>query len=463
MESLQAMGNQKVDPNFARPKQSEDCLYLNIRTPTIDEQAKKPVMVWIHGGDHQDGSGGEPIYDSNSLALHGVVLVSINYRLGLMGYFTHPELSKESAAGVSGNYGMLDQIAALQWVQDHITQFGGDPNNVTLFGESAGGESVAGLMVSPMAQGLFHKAALQSPANAGQMRHLRRPFLDFNSDEEKGLLFTEMVGVSEEANPIAKLRQMTADELYKTARQDPHVGTFYPTIDGHVLPQSPFLAFYEGNQAQVPTIIGSNTDEGTILYPIVNTSVSEYRFREMGDRCLPDFMGEAFEEDLERLTELYPGLDRGDYQAGVSLLGDGLFGSKVRFYAEQMAKGGQASYLYMFGRVPPSKTQTNGAFHAAELPFVHGSSTPIMPLNSKDKVLSAQMMLYWTNFAKTGDPNGEHLSPWNPFEAEAPRWMYLDIDKVGMTAIDREEKYQIHNRRTLRHVKAMRDVSQVAA
>ncbi|NJN55649.1 MAG: carboxylesterase family protein [Anaerolineae bacterium] len=163
----------KVSP---KPKESEDCLYLNVRTPLLDGDGRLPVMVWIHGGDHQDGSSNDIFYESNALAHRGVVVVTINYRLGLMGYFTHPELSQESPHNVSGNYGTLDQIAALQWVQENISAFGGDPDNVTIFGESAGGESVAHMLTSPLARGLFHKAIMQSPGNSGQMFFLKQPF-----------------------------------------------------------------------------------------------------------------------------------------------------------------------------------------------------------------------------------------------------------------------------------------------
>jgi len=180
------------------PNQSEDCLYLNIRTPSLESDAKLPVMVWIHGGDHQDGSGSDPLYESNLLAHKGVVYVSINYRLGLMGYLAHPELTAESEQGVSGNYGTLDQIAALQWVQENIAHFGGDPDNVTIFGESAGGESVAHMMTSPLAAGLFHKAIMQSPANGGQMIHLSEPFLEHPSGEEQGRLFAETLNIQGE-------------------------------------------------------------------------------------------------------------------------------------------------------------------------------------------------------------------------------------------------------------------------
>ncbi|MEM7336466.1 MAG: carboxylesterase family protein, partial [Chloroflexota bacterium] len=195
------------------PKQSEDCLYLNVRTPNLDANAKLPVMVWIHGGDHHDGSGSDVFYDSNALAHHDVVVVSINYRLGLMGYFAHPDLSAESENNVSGNYGTLDQIAALQWIQENVSAFGGDPNNVTIFGESAGGESVIHMMSSPLARGLFQKAISQSPANAGQMIHLKTPFLDFDSAENIGRRFAETIGATGD-NQVEQLRAMSPEKLY---------------------------------------------------------------------------------------------------------------------------------------------------------------------------------------------------------------------------------------------------------
>ena len=173
------------------PKDSEDCLTLTVRTPSLGKEAKLPVMVWIHGGDHQIGSGNDPFYDSNALSRRGVVTVYINYRLGLMGYFAHPELSRESEHGVSGNYGTLDQIAALRWVQENISAFGGDPGNVTIFGESAGGESVAHMLTSPLARGLFHKAIMQSPADGYRMLFLHHPFLGNPAGEALGRQFAD--------------------------------------------------------------------------------------------------------------------------------------------------------------------------------------------------------------------------------------------------------------------------------
>jgi len=261
-----------------KPKQSEDCLYLNVRTPSVETTAKLPVMVWIHGGDHQDGGGAEVFYDSNSISQKGVVTVTINYRLGLMGYFTHPELSQESEQNVSGNYGTLDQIAALKWVKENIAAFGGDPDNITIFGESAGGESVAHMLSSPLAKGLFHKAIMQSPANSGQMMHLSVPFLDHPSGEDRGVAFAAKAGIKGD-NQLEQLRQLSAKKLQEiVVNQEPDLNNFYPIIDGYVLPKSPFEIFNDGEQHPVPILLGSNADEGTLIHALMPTPSVEIFF-----------------------------------------------------------------------------------------------------------------------------------------------------------------------------------------
>ena len=233
------------------PKQSEDCLYLDVRTPSLDKDAKLPVMVWIHGGDYQDGSRNEIFYDSSALARRGVVTVYINYRLGLMGYFMHPELSRESEHGVSGNYGTLDQIAALRWVQENISAFGGDPENVTIFGESAGGESMLHMMTSPLARGLFHRAIVQSPACGHQMMFLRQPYFDNPAGEALGQAFAAEFTPAGEGQ-VDALRQIPAERLYQHLRQEEALHYFYPVIDGYVLEKSPYEAFQDGDQARTP-------------------------------------------------------------------------------------------------------------------------------------------------------------------------------------------------------------------
>ena len=419
------------------PKQDEDCLNLTLRTPSLETSAKLPVMVWIHGGDHHDGSGFDPFFTGNEIAKKEVVFVSINYRLGLFGYFTHPELKKESPNNVCGNYGLLDQITALKWVKDNIENFGGDPENVTLFGQSAGGESIANLMTSPMASRLFHKAIMQSPANSGQMYHLSEPFLDNPSAEEVATQFAARVGVSGE-NQIEQLRKFSAKELQEIATNETRIGCFYPTIDGHVLPESPFSAFYHGNQAKVPLIVGSTGNEGTLIHPIFPSPIVEFRYRDTQPDKMPAYMQEEFPEDIEQLKTLYPGLETRETIAEQNFLGDMMFGVKSRFYAEHAAKSSSPTFLYLFDRKPPSQTQTAGAFHGSELSFVHGISTPILPLTKNDLSLSRMMISFWTQFAKTGAPGESDGKIWGAFSPEDPNWMLFDTGRSQMEPVSRE-------------------------
>ena len=433
-----------------QPKQDEDCLYLSVRSPNTDRSAKLPVMVWIHGGDHQDGSGSDVYYNSNALAATGVVTVSINYRLGVMGYLAHPELVAESEHGVAGNYGTMDQIAALEWVRDNISGFGGDPDNVTIFGESAGGESVMHLMASPLARGLFHRAVPQSPANGGQMVHLDKPLHNISSGMDVGTKFAEALGVSG-LGQLAKLRAMSVDQLYGLARSDRYLGNHYPVIDGHVLPESPFVAFAQGRQAPVPLMIGSNADEGTLIRPVLDAPMVDFRHSPTPASGLQPEIAEAFGSDTTRLLELYPGLDNQNLQAEIRFMGDHMFGARAYYYARHHAAAGHQTYLYHFARVPKSPKQTAGAYHAAELPFVHGSSVPIFPMTAEDKALSKEMIGYWTDFAKAGDPNGGSRPAFPTFSPDDPRWLRLD-HRVVAEPVTRREQYEIFNARTDRLV-----------
>lgn len=438
----------------ARPKQAEDCLYLTVRTPQLDPAAAMPVMVWIHGGDHQDGSGTDPYFASNTLARHGVVTVAINYRLGLMGYYAHPELADESDNGLAGNYGTLDQIAALEWVRDNIAAFGGDPSNVTVFGESAGGESVMHLMTSPLARGLLHRAVAQSPANSGQMIHLREPFLDYDSAEATSLAFARALGLTG-GRQIARLRAMSTDEMYALVRAAPRLGDHYPAIDGHILPDSPLVAFARGQQAQVPLLIGSNGDEGTLILPTLGAPMVEYRRRPLPSDRLQYEIAAAFGDDLSGLLELYPGLHRRDRASEIAFCGDHMFGARAFWYARHHQATGQPTWLYHFTRTPPGRRQTAGAFHAAEIPFVHGSNLPIFPMTDADKRLGVEMQRHWTAFAMTGDPNSsESSAAWPSFTPDNPVWMRFD-HVIRAEPVDRLARYEILNARTSRLVQEM--------
>lgn len=438
------------------PKQREDCLYLNIRTPSLGKDAKLPVMVWIHGGDHQDGSGSDIFYNSNALAHRGVIVVSINYRLGLMGYFTHPDLSKESEKGVSGNYGTLDQIAALRWVQSNIESFGGDPDNVTIFGESAGGESVAHMMASPLARGLFHKAIMQSAANSRQMLHLKQPFLTYQAAEVVGKAFADKLFPGNE-NKLNELRKIPGKKINETFRKEREFHFFFPVIDGYVLEKSPFEIFLKGEQTRVPLLMGSNSDEGSLIYSIFPSPLTEYKDKEIPPHEIPDLLRNEFGGDAETLFKLYPGLIEGMGEALTSLQGDNMFGSKARFYAIQATKADQPVYMYFFTRTPPSRKQTIGAYHAAEIPFVHGSQSFIFPMTDKDLALSKVMGDYWTQFAKTGNPNIAPHPEWPMFDLDNQMWMELG-DRVEGAIIERAAKYDVLDKRLLGQIEKMEEL-----
>ncbi len=444
-------------PRMPTPPQSEDCLYLNVRTPSPDPAAELPVMVWIHGGDHQDGSGADIYYAGNALPGHGVVTVAINYRLGVLGYLAHPELRAESADGVAGNYGLLDQIAALEWVRDNISAFGGDPGNVTIFGESAGGESVVQLMSAPGARGLFHRAVPQSPANAGQMLHLDQPFVDHPPATELATGFAAELGITG-PDQLPRLRALDPDRLYEVARADRLLGNHYPVIDGVTLPESPLSAFAGGRQAPVPLLIGSNANEGTLIRPLLGAPMVDFRHRPVPAGRLQPEVVDALGDDLDRLVAHYPGLDRADEQAEIDFMGDHMFGARAYWYARHHAAAGHPTHLYLFARVPKSERQTAGAYHAAELPFVHGTNVPILPLTRADKALSAEMMRYWTDFARTGDPNGAPVSgshpAWPAFDPETPTWIRFD-HTISVGPVERRERYEIFNARTAALVEQM--------
>jgi para-nitrobenzyl esterase len=439
--------------NLPVPKASEDCLYLNLRTPSLDPQARLPVMVWIHGGDHTDGAGSDLPYQTNALARKGVVLVTINYRLGLLGYFCHPELSHESGRDASGNYGTLDQIAALRWVAENIAAFGGDPANITIFGESAGGESVAHLLTSPLSRGLFHRAIMQSAASGGQMLLLKQPFLTHPAAEQAGKDFADKL-LGPVPDQIASLRQIPAETLFQFHRQQVP-SSFYPAIDGYVLEKSPFQAFLDGEQARIPLMIGSNADEGTLLYPEILAPLVEYTGQPFTPDELYCIIHEEFGEDSGALFALYPGLREGDYAARMALLGDSLIGAPARFYALQAAKAGQPVYLYFFSRKPPSPRQTAGAFHFAETPYIFESANLILPMDADDHEFAKKMGDYWVQFARGGDPNCTPHLTWPVFTSENQVQMEFG-EQIGVTSIGRAANYDLFDRRRMRQIEMLK-------
>jgi para-nitrobenzyl esterase len=385
------------------PVVSEDCLTLNVWTPKAAKGV--PVIVYIHGGSLLHGSSWEPLYEGSRFAARGVVFVSINYRLGVFGWFAHPALSAESPDGVSGNYGLLDQIAALKWVEKNIEAFGGDPGNVTIMGESAGAVSVAHLLASPLARGLFHKAIAQS-LGLYSLPELKKPNHGMGAAESAGVVLQKALGAAD----LSALRVMDGKALAAAALK----AGFRPsgTIDGKVLPRQLVEMFDAGEQAKVPLIAGFNSGEIETLQrflPPLPESPTVYE-REVRTRY-----GDLAEDFLR----LYPA---SNIKASMSAATrDVLFGWAAERLVASQTKAGKPSYLYLFDHTyPAAEARGLTAFHAAELPFVFGHTDPgavltpnwPRPDGPHDNALSDQMMAYWTSFARSGVPTAPGAPAW---------------------------------------------------
>jgi len=412
--------------------ESEDCLTLNITAPA--EAKDLPVMVWIHGGDHTDGSGSDPLYLGTAIPERDCVLVTINYRLGMFGFLAHPDLGAD-AGGVSGNWGLLDQIRSLEWIRDNIAGFGGDPGRVTIFGESAGGMAVLNLMTSPRARGLFHRAIAQSPSDGGRGLRLREPFLEFMSGEEAGSLFADPAGTG--VGKIETMRTLTAETLMKVYRDRPDLGRhFYPVVDGDILPMTPMSAFRHDAVAPVPLMIGYNADEGSVLAPMTNPAGLEFppgattpNSAELR-RLFEVSHGSA--DRVDQLFEAYPGLDVAGATACEAYCRDHGFGSHVDYAARHHAANGNPTYRYFFTARPPSPKQTIGAFHAAEIPFVFDTAIPMTPKADNHDRLATHMGDRWVSFATDGVPTPPGRDLWPTYNADAPQHMVFDLDVSGV-------------------------------
>ena len=398
------------------PPLSEDCLYLNIWTPAKSTKDRLPVMVWIHGGGFTRGSGTGTAYDGEILARKGVVLVTMNYRLGVFGFFAHPGLTEESAHHASGNYGLLDQIAALQWVRKNISAFGGDPQRVTIFGESAGSWAVNALMASPQAKGLFQRAIGES---GGQFA----PMDSLGAAEKAGqkLATTLKAGQGSPADAVKALRALPPEDLLKATDHD----TARAIVDGFVLPQSVAEIFAAGKQNDVPLLIGSNADEGTSLVPqAANLKSAAYingaqmRYGPLADQFLALYPAASDEQAVKSFYAAYR---------------DQAFGWEMRTWARMQTRTGHKPvYLYYFTRTAPGPLgQRFGAFHALEIAYVFGTFPWPFPWSDSDHKLSDAITSYWTNFARNGDPNGEGLPRWPAYSASADQALELG-DKIAV-------------------------------
>lgn len=411
---------QKMDRNAAQ-EQSEDCLYLNVwTTRSGDKSSKLPVMFWIHGGGLNRSWGHKEFYDGTVFAKNGIVLVSINYRLGALGFLAHPALSAESPRGVSGNYGFLDQIAALEWTQRNIAAFGGDPGNVTIFGESAGGTSVAVLCSSPLGRGLFHKAIIQSPWMFGYIDALASPNIvklkesvsNTPSAEQLGLDWAETKVVGSSTESLKALRALAPSEMLDLV-------SYYRTrvtIDGWVLPDHPANVFAKGQQADVPVIVGTTRDEGAYFRSFV-----ELEHRDDMETKLGAFYGRSAKEVLAH----YPGETPAELeQAGVQFVTDAWFVHPARQLLEGMQQVASPAFQYDFAK-PNSRNPGLGAPHAIELRYVFNTlnNTDEFPEN---KVLAHKVMNYWIQFAKTGNPNSPGLPRWPEYTMSRKRYLVFD-------------------------------------
>ena len=405
--------------------ESEDCLTLNVWTPPAGSAAartKRPVMVWIHGGGFVFGSSAQPGYDGAALAKRGVVLVSLNYRLGVFGFMAHPALDREGPA--SGNYGLQDQIAALRWVRANIAAFGGDPANVTIFGESAGAHAVGMLMASPQAKGLFAKAIAQS----GAFWDADHGSIPTHAEAlARGAAFQQRIG----AGDLAALRAMPADRLNTAARWDvrldPATTAFSPSVDGHVLRDAPAAVFAQGRAAKVPLLGGWNAKEEAPLFL---------------PRALPHDTPQAFRAAATRLfgadrmaaaEAVYPSADAAASSA--TLVGDLVISQQTwELLALQQKAQRTSVYAYQFSFTSPYSPI---AGHTSEVKYVFGNLGPQMPgrgaePGARDCETTALMTAYWTNFAARGDPNGPGLPVWPAYAG--PGSLVLAIAPDGATA-----------------------------
>ena len=408
---------------------SEDCLFLNVWTPEWPSVTRKPVMLWIHGGGNYGGTAGSPNFDGESLARHGVVLVSANYRLTAFGFFAHPELTRESPRHASGNYGLMDQIAALRWVHDNIARFGGDPRNVTVFSQSAGAVDATVLMTSPLAAGLFHKVIAESgtatrnpdaatlamtalgPAmsvKSGDVNYSDAPLLaeaEKNGEELSQMLKAPTTGA------LPYLRSLPAADILKAAAS-PHksIGPANGVVvDGWVIPRPPAEVFATGHEHRVPLLAGNNARERTPrTTPEDVTRAMEAMYGPLAPRALALYRA-------ENSDPLY-----GDN--ATQWVVDTMYRCPVVAELSWHAAAGNPAWEYQFDRAPPGR-EALGAVHGAEVPFVFGT------LNSPaeaDRRISGAIQEYWTNFAKTGKPG------WPAFTD--PARSYLEFTSDGPVA-----------------------------
>jgi para-nitrobenzyl esterase len=395
---------------------SEDCLYLNVWTPAKSPNDRLPVMVWIYGGGFTIGSTSMASYNGANLAKKGVVLVSVAYRLGAFGFMAHPQLTREQE-GHSGNYGLLDQIAGLQWVKRNIAAFGGDPNRVTIFGESAGGYAVSMLAASPLAKGLFHGAISESGGSFAPQRHAQEGGENMDSlatAEKNGVALLAKLG----ASSIADARTKSAEAVLKSS--PPGLGGSWPIFDGYVLLGDQYKLYEAGRYNDTNILIGTNSDEGALFVPAITAAAYQ------------GTVHSGYGEYADKILAVYPaGSDAEALHSARDLFRDTAFAWPTWTWARLQSKTGKGKvYVYYFSHRPPypdtPEFKNWGAAHGGEIAYVFGNFPAAMPATPADRTVSEEMSSYWVNFAKTGDPTSSGLPRWPAFTNSTTQVMNLD-------------------------------------
>jgi len=410
------------DRKFSGGPVSEDCLTLNIWAPTKLRGEGVPVMVWIHGGSFIAGSGAQALYDGRRLAQRGVVVVTINYRLGRFGFFAHPSLTAEANGAPTGNWGLMDQIAALEWVRDNIHSFGGDPSNVTIFGESAGGGAINALMGSPPARGLFHRAIVQSGGGRDHLKSLAQA-------EAIGTAFAHRQHLASAS--ATDLRALPADVVRDHLDKKTFSG---PIADGQIVSDNINTTFVDGAQADVPYMVGANSEEILFAPAIAQWWITRSVVSDLG-------------KDAAAIRDAYG--SRKSFKRFIA--SDSIFVEPARHLAEAAATNG--SYLYHFDYVPKSQRKDlDGVPHGGELAFVFGNLEAIgSPPTSEDQAMAEAVGTYWTTFARTGDPNGASpggtsLPEWPQFQQGGTQMVFSAHGPLSETAssaaLDAIQRYQ---------------------
>lgn len=411
---------------------SEDCLFLNVWAPAKPVKGGAPVMFWIHGGSFTAGSGSQALYDGAKLAARGVVVVTINYRLGRFGFFAHPALTAEAKGGPTGNWGLMDMIAALKWVQRNAASFGGNPHNVTIFGESAGGGAVSGMMAMPAARGLFARAIAESGGG-------RDDGVSLANAEDKGKAFAAAAGVT--SDDLAALRAIPADKVRGNMTLTNTEATTYsgPMVDGQIVQGRTDTAFLAGTQAKVPFLAGANSYEIGFAPAAMRGPFTMMLGMQLG----------AAQPEVKTAYGSTEAYER-------NLAGDAMFNEPARFLAGLAAPNG--SYLYWFDYVPEAKRATDsGASHGGEVPFVFGNlETLDVPATDADRAMAKLVGDYWVAFARGGNPNGDGRPTWPRYSPGGARLAFsangAAAQSAALPALDALARFGDAKReKTLKH------------